>query len=218
VGRISRSPVFVHDRQGGTTERVSVGRTVSGLIVQGNGHSLGPAISDDGRYVVFESGSSNLLAGGKGDSNGEYDVFVHDRDTGGTTRVSVSSEGSQGNGYSSEAAISADGRYVALTSHATNLVPFDGNNVADVFVHQFLPDPSAATTTTTTSTTTTVPDSGGRDWFVDDEGHLFEGDINRFADAGITRGCNPPVNDRFCPDDSVTRGQMAAFLVRALLR
>ena len=53
------------------------------------------------------------------------------------------------------------------------------------------------------------------DEFADDEGSIFEDDINALAAAGIARGCNPPVNDEFCPDDFVTRGQMAAFLVRA---
>ena len=53
------------------------------------------------------------------------------------------------------------------------------------------------------------------DFFVDDDGSTFEVDINRLASAGITRGCDPPDNDRFCPDGFVTRGQMAAFLVRA---
>jgi hypothetical protein len=52
--------------------------------------------------------------------------------------------------------------------------------------------------------------------FVDDDGSIFESDIERIAEAGITKGCNPPVNDRFCPDDLVTRGQMAAFLARTL--
>ncbi len=51
--------------------------------------------------------------------------------------------------------------------------------------------------------------------FVDTGGSIFVDDIDRLADAGITRGCNPPGNDRFCPDDPVTRQQMAAFLVRA---
>lgn len=59
-------------------------------------------------------------------------------------------------------------------------------------------------------------DTGGGDLFVDDDGSVFETDIDRLGTAGVTRGCNPPVNDRFCPDDAVTRGQMAAFLVRAL--
>ena len=52
--------------------------------------------------------------------------------------------------------------------------------------------------------------------FVDDDDSIFEADIERLAAAGITKGCNPPTNDRFCPDGTVTRGQMAAFLVRAL--
>lgn len=55
-----------------------------------------------------------------------------------------------------------------------------------------------------------------RDHFTDDDGSTFEEDINRLAEAGITKGCNPPVNDRFCPEDATTREQMAAFLVRAL--
>jgi hypothetical protein len=54
-----------------------------------------------------------------------------------------------------------------------------------------------------------------RDHFGDDDGHLFESAINRLADAGITRGCNPPANDAFCPDSDMTRGQMAAMLARA---
>lgn len=51
--------------------------------------------------------------------------------------------------------------------------------------------------------------------FTDTEGHVFESDIAALASAGITKGCNPPDNTEFCPDDPVTRGQMAAFLVRA---
>ena len=54
------------------------------------------------------------------------------------------------------------------------------------------------------------------DFFTDDNDSVFEDDINRLAASGITRGCNPPTNDLYCPDSSVTRGQMAAFMVRAL--
>lgn len=60
-----------------------------------------------------------------------------------------------------------------------------------------------------------LTDDGGEDWFTDDNGTPFEADINKLAAAGITRGCNPPANDKYCPNDSVSRGQMAAFLVRA---
>ncbi len=59
-------------------------------------------------------------------------------------------------------------------------------------------------------------DPGAGDWFVDDDGSIFEGEIDRLKVAGITVGCNPPDNDRFCPTDSVLRDQMASFLARAL--
>lgn len=58
--------------------------------------------------------------------------------------------------------------------------------------------------------------SASKDYFLDDEDSTFEADINAMAEAGITRGCNPPANNRFCPEDGVTREQMAAFIVRAL--
>jgi hypothetical protein len=61
-----------------------------------------------------------------------------------------------------------------------------------------------------------LTDDGGRDWFGDDEESVFQSDINRLAAAGVTKGCNPPANDRFCPDDAVSRGEMAAFLARGL--
>ncbi len=59
-------------------------------------------------------------------------------------------------------------------------------------------------------------DDGGGNLFTDDNTSVFKGDIDRLATAGVTKGCNPPLNDRYCPNDSVTRGQMAAFLHRAL--
>jgi Tol biopolymer transport system component len=121
--------VFVHDRETGITERVSV----SSDGAEGNGISLAPAISADGRYVAFYSAAFNLVSG---DANGVNDVFVHDRETGITERVSVSSDGSGGNAGSLVPAISADGRYVAFYSSAFNLVPGDTNGVStDIFVH-----------------------------------------------------------------------------------
>lgn len=59
--------------------------------------------------------------------------------------------------------------------------------------------------------------TGTENWFVDDDGSIFEDDIARLRVAGVTLGCNPPTNDRFCPNGLVTRGQMAAFLYRALV-
>jgi hypothetical protein len=58
-------------------------------------------------------------------------------------------------------------------------------------------------------------DDGGGDWFIDDNGSMFENAIDRLRTAGVTQGCNPPLNNRYCPNDFVTRGQMAAFLKRA---
>jgi len=121
--------VFVHDRETGQTERVSVDDAGN----QGNNSSGEPSISGDGRYVAFWSWASNLVPG---DTNGTYDVFVHDRETGQTKRVSVDSTGNQGNYGSSSPSISADGRYVAFVSQAYNLVPDDTNASYDVFVHE----------------------------------------------------------------------------------
>jgi hypothetical protein len=58
--------------------------------------------------------------------------------------------------------------------------------------------------------------AGGGDPFVDDNDSVFESDIEKLKAAGVTQGCNPPVNNRYCPGELVTRGQMAAFLARAL--
>jgi hypothetical protein len=106
--------------------------SVSSTGAEGNNYSWQPSISADGRYVAFESYASNLVPG---DTNGMWDLFVHDRQNGQTTRVSVSSTGAEGNSNSGEPSISADGRYVAFDSYASNLVPGDTNGLWDVFVH-----------------------------------------------------------------------------------
>ncbi len=120
--------IFVHDRQTGQTTRVSV---ASGGA-QANGPSFDPSISADGRYVAFASFATNLASG---DTNDHRDIFVHDRQTGATTRVSVATGGGQANLASSDPSISADGRYVAFASLASNLVSGDTNNTGDIFVH-----------------------------------------------------------------------------------
>ena len=121
------SDVFVHNRASGQTTRISV----SSGGAQGNGSSDSAAMSANGRYVVFASNASNLVAG---DTNHATDVFLHDRASGVTTRVSISSGGRQANGPSAMPAISADGRYVAFQSFASNLVRRDTNGLTDVFV------------------------------------------------------------------------------------
>jgi Tol biopolymer transport system component len=120
---------YVRDLATGDVRRLSSARSGGAP----NGASFGVAISADGRRVAFDSYASNLVAG---DTNGVPDVFVRDRWTGVTSRVSVGAGGAQGNGDSggiSTPAISGDGRYVAFTSLASNLVAGDTNGVTDVF-------------------------------------------------------------------------------------
>jgi Tol biopolymer transport system component len=131
--------IFVRDRRGrGSTTRVSV----SSSGAQAEGTSFKPSISANGRFVAFVSHASNLVGR---DTNDNYDVFVHDRVTGTTRRVSLNSSEKQGNGPSGYVqteteirpvapAISADGRYVAFCSLATNLVGRDTNGATDIFV------------------------------------------------------------------------------------
>ena len=122
-----RRDVFVRDLASGTTTRISVGTGGA----EANNHSGRPELSGDGRYVLFSSDASNLVLG---DGNGDTDVFVHDRQSGLTTRVNVSSSGAQANDFSFSGAITPDGRYVAFSSFATNLVAGDTNGQLDVFV------------------------------------------------------------------------------------
>ncbi len=119
--------IFVHDRTTATTTRVSV--ATGGT--QSNGTSEDPVLSDDGRYVVFQAAASNLVAG---DTNAVQDAFVHDRQTGTTSRLSVSSSGVEGNGDSLEPTIAGNGSAVAFESAATNLVTGDTNAAVDIFV------------------------------------------------------------------------------------
>ena len=119
--------VYARDRKLHKTARVSVGTAGQ----QGNNDSYVPSISADGRYVAFESDASTLVPG---DSNGHTDVFVRDRKLHKTVRVSVGTTGVQGNGPSYVPSISADGRYVAFTSDASNFVAGDSNGYSDVFV------------------------------------------------------------------------------------
>ena len=177
--------IFVHDLFTDATERVSVSSTG----VQATGPSRYPAITPDGRYVAFRSEAGDLVSG---DANGVMDVFVHDRNTGATTRVSVDSAGAEGNGGSDDPAISADGRFVAFASDATNLVGGDANGYRDVFVHD----------RTTGDTTLVSVDSAGNQGgshsyeptisadgrfvsFMSLSSDLVPGDTNNYADVFV---------------------------------
>jgi len=130
VGDTNDCPdIFVHDRLTGVTTRVSV---ATGGTQSTGGSWSHPSISADGRYVTFDSSASDLVSG---DTNNHYDIFVKDRNTDITTRVSVNSNSDQANGDSRGPVISADGRYVAFLSEASNLVSGDTNTIMDAFVH-----------------------------------------------------------------------------------
>ncbi|MBD0342299.1 MAG: PD40 domain-containing protein, partial [Microcoleus sp. Co-bin12] len=88
----------------------------------GNSFSDTPSISADGRFVAFSSGASNIVPG---DTNNTFDIFVRDRLTNTTTLVSFDSAGNQRNSESYTPSISADGRFVAFSSDASNTVPDD---------------------------------------------------------------------------------------------
>jgi len=119
--------VFIKDLDSGVIKLVS--NTAAG--VQGNGGSVRPALSADGRFVAFVSAAGNLVAD---DTNGKADVFLKDMQTGAIVRVSVAADGGQGDDESMMASISADGRFVAFRSRAGNLVSNDGNGLEDVFL------------------------------------------------------------------------------------
>ncbi|OGN95380.1 MAG: hypothetical protein A2Z71_01595, partial [Chloroflexi bacterium RBG_13_50_21] len=171
--------VYVHDRSTGQTTRVSVASDGT----QSNNHSWGSSISADGRYVVFVSNASNLVAG---DTNGTRDTFVHDRETGETTRVSVTSDGIQANAASLSASISADGRYVVFDSFASNLVVGDTNQTNDIFVHDRL---TGETTRVSVANNGTEGDgySGGPSISADGQFVAFQSDASNLV-VGDTNG------------------------------
>ncbi len=185
--------VFVYSAATGTVERIPGG---GGTVSQ----DPLPVISDDGRYVTFTAGQDIY-----GDANGFADVVVYDRQTDSGVVVSVFGDGSPGTStsgsYLNEPAISGDGRFVAFQTFEE----FDSNDTGNADVYEV--DMEG----------TTTPPGGCTHGFTDvDSSNVFEADICWLAAAAITLGCNPPANDEFCPKDYVTRGQMAAFLVRAL--
>lgn len=142
LGAIFGAAIFLRDVQNGTTFRVSRGYDGS----RPDGNSWSPSISDNNRYVAFRSGATNLVPG---DTNLAVDVFVYDLQNGTTERVNLATGGAQSSGDTAPfdnpdgstmdgwypPAMSANGRYVAFSSAAADLVPDDNNGMWDVFVH-----------------------------------------------------------------------------------
>jgi hypothetical protein len=180
--------LFVHDLVTGLNERVNVGP--GGVQANAYADQAGQ-MTADGRYVAFYSSASNLVAG---DTNGAFDVFVHDRTTHTTERVSLAWDGAQGSGSGCfRPYISADGRYVVFMSVFTNLVPGDTNGTWDVFLR----DRVAGRTYMLSVSTAGVPGNGISDnAHVSDDGvyvsygsaasNLVAGDTNGQSDVFLT--------------------------------
>ena len=215
-----RADVFVHDRKTGSTTRVSVDSSGA----QANDHSggivadsreVGGSISGDGRYVAFPSLASNLVSG---DTNESDDVFVHDRRSGTTTRVSVDSTHTEGNNASYDPSISDDGRYIAFASLASNLVSGDTNHHADVFVR----DPRTATTHRVSTDATGAQANDGSLFpslsgdgryvaFTSLASTLVPGDTNQVTDLFVRHAVIPSVTGA-TPDDG-SRGTSTTITI-----
>jgi Ca2+-binding RTX toxin-like protein len=176
----------VRDTLTNTTTRVSVDSAGN----QGNNGSFQSSISADGRFVAFTTNAFNLVPG---DSDRSTDIFVRDTLTNTTSRaVDIASDQAFGSSFFNPPSISADGRFVAFDSNASNLVPEDTNNTYDVFVRDTL------TNTTTLVSVDSAGNPGNRDSvspsisadgrfvaFVSSSSNLVPGDTNNTRDIFV---------------------------------
>lgn len=174
--------IFVYDRTSELTSRVSVDSTG----IQANGDSSSPSISDNGRFVAFQSDATNLVSS---DENGASDIFVHDNQTGVTERISLTSDGAGANGGSSSPSISADGTIVVFVSTATNLDGNDTNNKKDAFARNRL---NGATTRISVNSSGVQADGGGSSPRVSGDGRYVvflsaSGNLDPRADEYISK-------------------------------
>jgi Tol biopolymer transport system component len=189
VGAVAVPATAAGDPHPGTIGLMSVGAAGGG----GNaglfpGTEKGLGVSADGRYVVFSSYATDLVAN---DANGQRDVFVRDTKTGRTTLASVGVGGVQGNQESRQGSISADGRFVAFNSYASNLLPGDTNNSPDVFLR----DLRTGRTTLVSVGHNGQADQGAQQPDISADGHqvaftsgstnLVAGDTNNIADVFV---------------------------------
>jgi Tol biopolymer transport system component len=193
-----KADVFVVDRSTGLTERVNVSSTGA----EARAATFRGMVSGDGRFVGFRSRATNLVPG---DTNTALDVFVHDRWTGVTRRISVASGGEEAdargfdrstrrNLLMSRPFLSADGRYAAFTSRAPNLVPDDRNGVADVFVHDLLTGATARVSVSAAgeeadaaSFVSGISADGSAVAFTSFADNLVAGDTNGLRDVFVAR-------------------------------
>jgi hypothetical protein len=193
----STADIYLFDRLGALTTLASVDSNG----VQGNGYSFDPALSATGRFLAFESVSSNLIVG---DSNAAVDEFVRDLGLGTTTRVNVSSTGEQAQGDSRNLSISADGRFVAFESYASNLVSGDTNGVngLDTFVHDRITGSTVRTGVDSSGAQAdatcyqgTISGDGRRIAFQSSASNLVPNDTNGACDIFVREIlCAPPSN------------------------
>ena len=187
--------VFVWDGNTGTVEIVEADAFTGGESLE-----VRPRLSADGQFLVFVTGITNDPY--PGGTASYYEVYRYDRQADIVERISEYADGTPIDKHAKNPVVSADGRYVGFDTSSA-LDDDDVEGVTDVYVID--------------TVGTTVPPSGCVENFTDvDDNNVFQADICWLAQEGITLGCNPPVNDKFCPTGNVTRGQMAAFLVRAL--
>jgi hypothetical protein len=177
--------VFVHDLDTGITERVSI----ASAGTQGDDDAFTLSLSSNGSFVAFGSYAINLILG---DTNDVIDVFVHDRDTGTTERVSIATAGTQANDESLSPAISSAGRFVAFRSDATNLVANDTNNNSDIFVRdrtlgvtQRVSVASDGTQANGDSILPAISSDGRFVTFSSEASNLVAGDTNNLADIFV---------------------------------
>ena len=175
--------VFRKDLLTGLVERVSTGATGS----QADAASDNAAISADGRYVVFQSGAGNLVAG---DDNVSLDVFRKDMLSGAITRVSTGPDGARGSGDARDASVSADGRYVAFVSEVDGLLANDANSAADVLVKDLATGALILASSSTDgvqanqrSYSPAISDNGRYVAFASDADNLTWGDVNGVSDV-----------------------------------
>lgn len=183
----AKADIFLRDRVLGTTARVSL----SDAGGQAEGESYNADVSADGRFVVFTSTAANLVPG---DTNAAPDIFLRDIQAGTTTRLSVSSEGAQGDLESFDPRMSNDGRYVVFSSLAANLVAGDTNGTWDVF----LADRGS---------------SGAGVTFSDIDSSPYKAAIENLAAAGIVSGYDMGDHWEFRPLNTLKRAQFAKMIV-----